>query len=78
MVASDLVASELHPPGRAFVSQVFPFLPVAGCEGIAVACCGQRGEQSIPSLTVNRLPFPEASMVVLYPLEVHSRMFTSS
>lgn len=39
--------------------------------------CGQTGEQGIPRLTVNRLPFPEASMRGLCPLDVHPRKLTS-
>lgn len=56
---------------------------MAGCEGIAVALLeplqyyAQRGERDIPKLTVNRPPFPEASMRGLCPLDVHSRKFTS-
>lgn len=38
---------------------------------------GQRGERDIPKLTVNRPPFPEASMRGLRPLDVRSRKFTS-
>lgn len=64
---TDLGSSELHIPGRDFISQIFPFLPEAGYEGLAVALLvplqyrGQRGERDIPKLTVNRPPFPEAS-----------------
>lgn len=56
---------------------------MAGCEGIAMALleplqyCGRRGERDIPKHTVNKPPFPEASVRGLCPLDVPSRKLTS-
>lgn len=86
---TDLGTRELHLPDRDEIKSQILFLKFSlsyrwlGVRGIAVALLvplqyhGQRGERDIPKLTVNRPPFPEASMRGLRPLDVHSRKFTS-